>query len=69
MTSKRRALTPIEKAIIQRACEGLTDNEIAAELKISYNNVRLNLEKAMIRLDAINRTNLVHIATKKKLTD
>ena len=65
MAIKKKNITPTEKQIIQLVAEGLTDLEIAAKMAYSYNTVRLYINNACLKLDAANRTNLVHVSHQK----
>ncbi|HUS26963.1 MAG TPA: helix-turn-helix transcriptional regulator [Kofleriaceae bacterium] len=53
-------LPPRQYDIAQLAARGLTNVEIAQHLHISVNTVKVRLKQVFARLDASNRTELVH---------
>ena len=58
-------LTDRERAILQRAGDGRSSAEIAAELRLSEGTVRNNLSEAIAKLGAANRTDAARIARAK----
>ncbi len=65
MAVKKILITKRELEIIKLIAEGLTDLEIAKELKLSYNAIRLYINNSTLKLGATNRTNLIHVAHQK----
>jgi two-component system response regulator DesR len=55
-------LSDRERAVLQRAGEGRTSAEIAAELRLSEGTVRNYLSEAIAKLGAANRTDAARIA-------
>jgi two-component system response regulator DesR len=55
-------LTDRERAVLQRAGDGRTSVEIAAELRLSEGTVRNYLSEAIAKLGAANRTDAARIA-------
>ena len=58
-------LSDRERQILQRAGEGRSSNEIAAELRLSEGTVRNYLSEAIAKLGASNRTDAARIARAK----
>ena len=58
-------LTDRERQILQRAGEGRTTGEIAADLRLSEGTVRNYLSEAISKLQATNRTDAARIARSK----
>ena len=58
-------LTDRERAILQRAGDGRSSAEIAAELRLSEGTVRNYLSEAIAKLGAANRTDAARIARAK----
>lgn len=54
-------LGPRQHQIAELAARGLTNDEVAAELKISVNTVKTRLKEVFEALDVRNRTELVHV--------
>lgn len=54
-------LTPRQLAIAQRAARGDTNAQIAQELGISINTVKVRLKQVFERLDVCNRTELAAV--------
>lgn len=60
-------LSPRELEIVQLIAGGLSDKEIANELKISYGTVRDYVNRATIKYSAFNRTHLIAILKDLKI--
>ncbi len=58
-------LTDREREILQRAGDGRTSSEIAADLRLSEGTVRNYLSEAIAKLNASNRTDAARIARAK----
>ena len=58
-------LTDRERQILQRAGDGRTSSEIAADLRLSEGTVRNYLSEAIAKLNASNRTDAARIARAK----
>lgn len=58
-------LTDRERQILQRAGDGKSSSEIAAELRLSEGTVRNYLSEAIAKLDATNRVDAARIARAK----
>jgi DNA-binding NarL/FixJ family response regulator len=56
------ALTPREREVLVLAANGLSNTEIAEELVVSPLTVRTHIQRALTKLDARDRTQLVVIA-------
>jgi DNA-binding NarL/FixJ family response regulator len=63
------ALTPRETGILQLVAEGKTNKEIAAELVISENTVKIHLRNILEKLHLKNRIQIAVYATRKGLID
>jgi two-component system response regulator DesR len=61
-TADADPLTDRERSILQRAGDGRTSAEIAAELRLSEGTVRNYLSEAIAKLGAANRTDAARIA-------
>jgi len=59
LLAKKCLLTPREVDIALLVCKGLTDQEIAALLKIAFSTVRTHLKHLFTKLDVTNRTELM----------
>ena len=55
-------LTAREREVMARAAQGLSNDEIAAELVLSAHTVRTHIQRAMVKLGARDRAQLVVIA-------
>ncbi|ACL55953.1 LuxR C-terminal-related transcriptional regulator [Methylobacterium nodulans] len=60
-------LTKPEVAVLQRACNGMTDEEIAADLELDFAQVESMLGSAKEKLKAADRTHAVANALRKRL--
>ncbi len=59
--------TPRELQSLRMAAQGMTNREIASEMRISVETVKDHISMAAMRLRAKNRTHAAVIATKKGL--
>jgi LuxR family quorum sensing-dependent transcriptional regulator len=64
-----RQLTPRERECLHWAAQGKTFQEISMILGISFGVVRQHLDKARLRLDAVNLTHAVAIAVAAGLVE
>jgi DNA-binding NarL/FixJ family response regulator len=62
-------LTEREREIVAQVAEGLTNDEIAAKLVLSPATVRTHVSRAMVKLHARDRAQLVVFAYQSGLTD
>ena len=51
------SLSPKEVEVLSLVALGYSDKEISVKLKISYGTVRNHIDKAVLKLNARNRTN------------
>ena len=54
-------LSPKELKVLTLAALGYSDKEIALQLKIKYGTVRNHIDRAVLKLNARNRTNAILI--------
>lgn len=52
-------LTPREKEVMEHLCQGKTNNEIGADLHITYHTVKMHLDNIFRKLEVSNRTQAV----------
>lgn len=64
---KEKALTQKEIKIIELIAGGFTDDEIAAELKLSYSTIRMHAAKLLNKTRCPNRANLIYWACTNKI--
>jgi predicted ATPase/DNA-binding CsgD family transcriptional regulator len=57
------SLSPVEQQVVDRASRGLSNPEIARELFMSRNTVKVHLSHAYKKLGVANRTELARLAT------
>jgi DNA-binding CsgD family transcriptional regulator/PAS domain-containing protein len=57
---REQHLSPREAEVCLLAAKGLTDQEIARVLGLSFHTVRTHLKNSFLKLDVTNRTELVH---------
>ncbi len=57
---REHGLSPREAEVCLLAAKGLTDQEIARVLDLSFHTVRSHLKNSFLKLDVTNRTELVH---------
>jgi DNA-binding CsgD family transcriptional regulator len=62
-------LTRRETEILAMAADGLTDNEIAARLRIARSTVSNQMSMILLKLDAANRAQAVAIAVRAGTLD
>jgi predicted ATPase/DNA-binding CsgD family transcriptional regulator len=58
------SLTPVERQVVELASQGLSNPDIAGELFISRNTVKVYLSRAYAKLGVANRTELALLATR-----
>ena len=58
------SLTPVERQVVDLASQGLSNPDIARELFISRNTVKVYLSHAYAKLGVANRTELARLATR-----
>jgi DNA-binding NarL/FixJ family response regulator len=58
------SLSPVERQVVERASHGLSNPDIARELFISRNTVKVYLSRAYAKLGVANRTELARLATR-----
>jgi DNA-binding CsgD family transcriptional regulator len=58
------SLSPVERQVVELASQGLSNPEIARELFISRNTVKVYLSRAYAKLDVANRTELARLAAR-----
>lgn len=58
---KKMALSPKEIKVLTLVALGYSDKEIGITLKIAYATVRTHIDKAVLKLNANNRTHAVMI--------
>jgi DNA-binding CsgD family transcriptional regulator len=56
------SLTPVERQLVERASQGMSNPDIARELFISRNTVKVYLSRAYAKLGVANRTELARLA-------
>ena len=57
------SLSPVERRVVELASQGLSNPDIARELFISRNTVKVYLSRAYAKLGVANRTELARLAT------
>jgi DNA-binding NarL/FixJ family response regulator len=58
------SLSPVERQVVELASQGLSNPDIASELFISRNTVKVYLSRAYAKLGVANRTELARLATR-----
>jgi len=58
------SLSPVERQVVELASQGLSNPDIARELFISRNTVKVYLSRAYSKLGVANRTELARLATR-----
>ena len=58
------SLSPVERRVVELASQGLSNPDIARELFISRNTVKVYLSRAYAKLGVANRTELALLATR-----
>jgi predicted ATPase/DNA-binding NarL/FixJ family response regulator len=58
------SLSPVERQVVELASQGLSNPDIARELFISRNTVKVHLSHAYAKLGVANRTELARLATR-----
>jgi predicted ATPase/DNA-binding CsgD family transcriptional regulator len=58
------SLSPVERRVVELASQGLSNPDIARELFISRNTVKVYLSRAYAKLGVANRTELARLATR-----
>ena len=58
------SLTPVERQVVELASQGMSNPDIARELFISRNTVKVYLSRAYAKLGVANRTELARLATR-----
>ena len=58
------SLSPVERQVVELASQGLSNPDIARELFISRNTVKVYLSRAYAKLGVANRTELARLATR-----
>ena len=58
------SLSPVERQVVELASQGLGNPDIARELFISRNTVKVYLSRAYAKLGVANRTELARLATR-----
>ena len=58
---RKMALSPKELEVLTLVALGYSDKEISVQLKIAYGTVRNHVDKAVLKLNAQNRTHAVMI--------
>jgi len=58
------SLSPVERQVVERASQGLSNPDIARDLFISRNTVKVYLSRAYAKLGVANRTELALLATR-----
>ena len=59
---KEKALSQKEIKVIELIAGGFTDDEIAAELKLSYSTIRMYAMNLLNKTNSSNRANLIYWA-------
>src|SRR5580658_3310897 len=59
------SLSPVERQVVELASQGLSNPDIARELFISRNTVKVHLSHAYAKLGVANRTELARLATRR----
>ena len=65
--SGKNSLSEQEISILALAAQGLENTQIAKLLFVSHHTVKAHLTAIFRKLNAVNRTEAVYIATKKNL--
>jgi DNA-binding CsgD family transcriptional regulator len=60
------SLSPVERRVVGLACQGLNNPDIARELFISRNTVKVHLSRAYAKLGVANRTELATLAARHR---
>ena len=58
------SLSPVERQAVELASQGLSNSDVARELFISRNTVKVYLSRAYAKLGVTNRTELARLATR-----
>jgi DNA-binding CsgD family transcriptional regulator len=58
------SLSPVERQVVELASQGLSNPDIARELFISRNTVKVYLSRAYAKLGVANRTELARLSTR-----
>lgn len=64
MKEKKQKFTPREISVLNLISEGLMDKEIAEELQITWQSVRYDISKLLMKTGSTNRPHLVNWAYK-----
>jgi DNA-binding CsgD family transcriptional regulator len=59
------SLSPVERQVVELASHGLSNPDVARELFISRNTVKVHLSHAYAKLGVANRTELARLATRR----
>src|SRR5260370_42449912 len=59
------SLSPVERQVVELASQGLSNPDIARELFISRNTVKVYLSRAYAKLGVANRTELARLAPRR----
>jgi DNA-binding CsgD family transcriptional regulator len=59
------SLSPVERQVVELASQGLSNPDVARELFISRNTVKVHLSHAYAKLGVANRTELARLATRR----
>jgi predicted ATPase/DNA-binding CsgD family transcriptional regulator len=62
------SLSPVERRVVDLASQGLSNPDIASELFISRNTVKVYLSRAYAKLGVANRTELARLAARRSPT-
>jgi DNA-binding NarL/FixJ family response regulator len=62
------SLSPVERQVVELASQGLSNPDIAKELFISRNTVKVYLSRAYAKLGVANRTELALLVTRHSQT-
>jgi DNA-binding NarL/FixJ family response regulator len=62
------SLSPVERQVVELASQGLSNPDIARELFISRNTVKVYLSRAYAKLGVANRTELARLAARHSQT-
>jgi DNA-binding CsgD family transcriptional regulator len=60
-------LSPREQQLLVRIADGLTDKEIAADLKVSVESVKKTAQRMRVKLGAGNRAHAVAVGFRRRL--
>lgn len=64
MKEKKQKFTPREISVLKLISEGLMDKEIAEELHITWQSVRYDIAKLLLKTQSRNRPHIVNWAYK-----